>query len=55
VMRASHSVGKCFRSYEPAIDFFSVELWVRFLRALRSPFTVTATLQAQHLRRTIVE
>jgi len=26
---ASHSIGKAFRSYEPAIDLFPVELWAR--------------------------
>jgi GntR family transcriptional regulator/MocR family aminotransferase len=26
---ASHSIGKAFRGYEPAIDLFPVELWAR--------------------------
>jgi DNA-binding transcriptional regulator YhcF (GntR family) len=29
VMPASHSIGKAFRAYEPAIDLFPVELWAR--------------------------
>ncbi len=34
---ASHSVGKAFRSYEPAIDLFPVALWARVAgRVLRS-------------------
>ena len=29
VLPASHSIGKAFRGYEPAIDLFPVELWAR--------------------------
>src|SRR6202012_3524330 len=29
VLPASHSIGKAFRCYEPAIDLFPVELWAR--------------------------
>src|SRR5262249_54349317 len=29
VLPAPHSVGKAFRSYEPAIDLFPVDLWAR--------------------------
>src|ERR1700733_5186268 len=29
VTPASHSIGKAFRSYEPAIDLFPVDLWAR--------------------------
>src|ERR1700755_1713712 len=29
VMPASRSIGKAFRSYEPAIDLFPVDLWAR--------------------------
>jgi GntR family transcriptional regulator/MocR family aminotransferase len=36
LLPASRSVGKAFRSYEPAIDLFPVELWVRIAgRVLR--------------------
>jgi DNA-binding transcriptional MocR family regulator len=37
VLPAPHSVGKAFRSYEPAIDLFPVDLWARVAaRVLRS-------------------
>ena len=29
LLPASHSIGKAFRAYEPAIDLFPVELWAR--------------------------
>ena len=29
LLPASHSIGKAFRGYEPAIDLFPVELWAR--------------------------
>jgi GntR family transcriptional regulator / MocR family aminotransferase len=29
ILPASHSIGKAFRCYEPAIDLFPVELWAR--------------------------
>jgi transposase InsO family protein len=32
----SHSIGKAFRAYEPAIDLFPVELWARIPEHLRS-------------------
>src|ERR1700751_696044 len=36
VLPASHSIGKAFRSYEPAIDLFPTELWGRIAsRVLR--------------------
>jgi DNA-binding transcriptional MocR family regulator len=48
VLPASRSVGKAFRSYEPAIDLFPVELWARVASRVlrRARFTVTAMLRA---------
>ena len=50
VLPASHSIGKAFRAYEPAIDLFPVASGRGLLRAsyaeLRARFMVTAMLQA---------
>jgi GntR family transcriptional regulator / MocR family aminotransferase len=60
VMPASHSVGKAFRSYEPAIDLFPVDLWARVAsRVLRlAPRSLYGHGNAagyQPLRRAIAE
>ena len=60
VLPASHSVGKAFRSYEPAIDLFPVDLWARIsarvLRhAPRSLYGQGNTAGYQPLRRAIAE
>lgn len=60
VLPASHSVGKAFRAYEPAIDLFPVELWARVAarvirRAPRSLYGQGSTAGYLPLRRAIVE
>jgi len=57
---ATHSVGKAFRSYEPAIDLFPVDLWARISarvlrRAPRSLYGQGSTTGYQPLRRAIAE
>jgi GntR family transcriptional regulator/MocR family aminotransferase len=57
---ATHSVGKAFRSYEPAIDLFPVDLWARISarvlrRAPRSLYGQGSTAGYQPLRRAIAE
>ena len=60
VIPASHSVGKAFRSYEPAIDLFPVDLWSRIAarvlrRAPRSLYGQGQAAGYQPLRRAIAE
>ncbi|WP_263358892.1 MocR-like pyridoxine biosynthesis transcription factor PdxR [Acidicapsa ligni] len=60
VMPAPHSVGKAFRSYEPAIDLFPVDLWARVAsrvlrRAPRSLYGHGDAAGYQPLRRAIAE
>jgi len=60
VLPAPHSVGKAFRSYEPAIDLFPVELWARVAarvlrRAPRSLYGHGDACGYQPLRRAIAE
>jgi GntR family transcriptional regulator / MocR family aminotransferase len=60
VMPASHSIGKAFRSYEPAIDLFPVDLWARVAsrvlrRAPRSLYGHGNAAGYQPLRRAIAE
>jgi GntR family transcriptional regulator/MocR family aminotransferase len=60
VLPASRSVGKAFRSYEPAIDLFPVDLWARIAarvlrRAPRSLYGHGNTAGYQPLRRVIAE
>jgi len=60
VMPAPHSVGKAFRSYEPAIDLFPVDLWARVAsrvlrRAPRSLYGHGNAGGYQPLRRAIAE
>ena len=60
VMPGSHSVGKAFRSHEPAIDLFPVELWARvaarvYRNAPRSLYGQGETGGYQPLRRAIAE
>jgi hypothetical protein len=45
LLPASHSIGKAFRGYEPAIDLFPVELWARIAVELDRSFML------EHLRR----
>jgi GntR family transcriptional regulator/MocR family aminotransferase len=57
---ASHSIGKAFRAYEPAIDLFPVELWARVAsrvlrRAPRSLYGHGNAAGYQPLRRAIAE
>jgi GntR family transcriptional regulator/MocR family aminotransferase len=58
VLPASHSVGKAFRAYEPAIDLFPVDLWARVAsrvlrRAPRSLYGHGNAAGYQPLRRAI--
>ena len=60
VMPASHSIGKAFRSYEPAIELFPVDLWARVAsrvlrRAPRSLYGHGNAAGYQPLRRAIAE
>ena len=60
VMPASRSIGKAFRSYEPAIDLFPVDLWARVAsrvlrRAPRSLYGHGNAAGYQPLRRAIAE
>jgi GntR family transcriptional regulator/MocR family aminotransferase len=60
VMPASHSIGKAFRSYEPAIDLFPVDIWARVAsrvlrRAPRSLYGHGNAAGYQPLRRAIAE
>jgi len=60
VTPASHIVGKAFRSYEPAIDLFPVDLWARVAsrvlrRAPRSLYGHGNAAGYQPLRRAIAE
>ncbi len=60
VMPASHSIGKAFRSYEPAIDLFPVDLWARVAsrvlrRAPRSLYGHGNAAGYQPLRRAIAD
>jgi GntR family transcriptional regulator/MocR family aminotransferase len=57
---ASHSIGKAFRGYEPAIDLFPVELWARiaarvYRKAPRSLYGQGDTGGYPPLRRAIAE
>jgi GntR family transcriptional regulator / MocR family aminotransferase len=58
VTPASHSIGKAFRTYEPAIDLFPVDLWARVAsrvlrRAPRSLYAHGNAAGYQPLRRAI--
>lgn len=60
LLPASHSIGKAFRAYEPAIDLFPVELWARVAarvlrRAPRSLYGQGGAGGYQPLRRAIAE
>jgi len=60
VTPASHSIGKAFRSYEPAIDLFPVDLWARVAsrvlrRAPRSLYGQGNAAGYQPLRRAVAE
>lgn len=60
VLPASHSIGKAFRSYEPAIDLLPVNLWARVAsrvlrRAPRSLYGQGSAAGYQPLRRAIAE
>ena len=60
VLPASRSIGKAFRSHEPAIDLFPVELWARVAsrvlrRAPRSLYGHGNAAGYQPLRRAIAE
>ena len=60
VLPASHSIGKAFRAYEPAIDLFPVDLWARVAsrvlrRAPRSLYGHGNAAGYQPLRRAIAE
>lgn len=60
VLPASHSLGRAFRAYEPAIDLFPVELWARtaarvLRRAPRSLYGQGSAGGYQPLRRAIAE
>ena len=60
LLPASHSLGKAFRSYEPAIDLFPVDLWSRVAgrvlrRAPRSSYGQGDALGYLPLRRAIAE
>lgn len=60
VTPASHSIGKAFRSYEPAIDLFPVDLWARVAsrvlrRAPRSLYGHGHAGGYQPLRRAIAD
>jgi GntR family transcriptional regulator / MocR family aminotransferase len=60
VLPASHSIGKAFRAYEPAIDLFPVGLWARVAsrvlrRAPRSLYGHGNAAGYQPLRRAIAE
>lgn len=60
VLPPSHSVGKAFRSFEPAIDLFPVDLWSRtaarvLRRAPRSLYGQGNAAGYQPLRRAIAE
>ena len=60
LLPASHSLGKAFRAYEPAIDLFPVELWARVAarvlrRAPRSLYGQGNAGGYQPLRRAIAE
>jgi GntR family transcriptional regulator/MocR family aminotransferase len=60
VLPASHSIGKAFRGYEPAIDLFPVELWARiaarvYRKAPRSLYGQGDAAGYPPLRRAIAE
>jgi GntR family transcriptional regulator/MocR family aminotransferase len=60
VLPASHSIGKAFRSHEPAIDLFPTDLWARVAsrvlrRAPRSLYGHGNAAGYQPLRRAIAE
>src|SRR3954470_14572698 len=60
VTPASHSIGKAFRAYEPALDLFPVDLWARVAsrvlrRAPRSLYAHGNAAGYQPLRRAIAE
>ena len=60
VLPASHSIGKAFRAYEPAIDLFPTDLWARVAsrvlrRAPRSLYGHGNAAGYQPLRRAIAE
>ena len=60
VLPASHSIGKAFRAYEPAIDLFPADLWARVAsrvlrRAPRSLYGHGNAAGYQPLRRAIAE
>jgi GntR family transcriptional regulator/MocR family aminotransferase len=60
VIPASHSIGKAFRAYEPAIDLFPTELWARVAsrvlrRAPRSLYGHGNAAGYHPLRRAIAE
>jgi GntR family transcriptional regulator/MocR family aminotransferase len=60
VLPASHTIGKAFRTYEPAIDLFPVDLWARVAsrvlrRAPRSLYGHGNAAGYQPLRRAIAE
>ena len=60
MLPASHSIGKAFRAYEPAIDLFPTDLWARVAsrvlrRAPRSLYGHGNAAGYQPLRRAIAE
>jgi GntR family transcriptional regulator/MocR family aminotransferase len=60
VLPSSRSIGKAFRSYEPAIDLFPVDLWARvasrvYRNAPRSLYGQGDPARYQPLRRAIAE
>ena len=60
VLPASHTIGKAFRTYEPAIDLFPVDLWARVAsrvlrRVPRSLYGHGNAAGYQPLRRAIAE
>jgi len=60
VLPASHSIGKAFRAYEPAIDLFPTDLWARVAsrvlrRAPRSLYGHGNAAGYKPLRRAIAE
>jgi GntR family transcriptional regulator/MocR family aminotransferase len=60
VLPASHSIGKAFRAYEPAIDLFPTDLWARVAsrvlrRAPRSLYGQGNAAGYQPLRRAIAK
>lgn len=60
LLPASHTIGKAFRNYEPAVDLFPVNLWARVAgrvlrRAPRSMYGQGNTAGYQPLRKAIAE